>query len=259
MSTRKTVAVVLALAAVALLALWGDPFALQLAGYLPMLVIGWVSGSEKVPPASEIFGQWALWRSLLVLLAAVVLLWAARLTWPKRHLLGDVDRTTLYRWLRIAVAVAVICPLFYAVTRIAWVLGVPMGLDDAFLEQIQPIVMNGLGLALGAIGGAVLTIGLTQRWGEVFPLWLPVVGGRAVPVGFARNAALAVAFLIASAGAYFVRVMLTGGDISMAPEGAGEHWGAWLPEMLWPVWALALGFAALAYAERRRRGLPVGG
>jgi hypothetical protein len=156
------------------------------------------------------------------------------------------------------VAVAAGCPLVYAATRIAWALGIPLGLDRAFLAQIQSIVVNGLGLGLFALVGAVLTIGLARPWGSVFPGWFPFVGGRAVPVGLARNSALAVAFLVAAAGAYFVRVMLQGDGIPMAPRGAASQWGAWLPEMVWPLWALALAIAAVAYAERRRRADRVG-
>ena len=83
------------------------------------------------------------------------------------------------------------------------------------------------------------------------------VGGRDVPVGLARNSALVVAFLIGSAGCYFIRSMIGGGGISIAPPGADGQWGAWLPEMVWPLWSLALAVAAIAYAERRRR-VPIG-
>lgn len=252
-TSRRIFAITLAAAGVVVLALWGDPFGLQLAGYLPILVIGWITGDDRIPSAGEVLGQWALWRSLITLTIAAILFLLARRAWPRRHLLGAIRSKTLQTTLSTAVAIAVICPLVYAVTRIAWVLGIPLGLDDGFLEEVEPIVNNGLVLALLALGGAVLTIGLTRPWGEVFPRWIPWLGGRDVPVGLARNFALVVAFLIAAAGAYFVRLMVTGSEITMAPRGAADQWGAWLPEMLWPLWALALALAALAYAERRRR------
>lgn len=40
----------------------------------------------------------------------------------------------------------------------------------------------GILLGLAALGGAVLTLGLVSRWGEVFPAWLPGFRGRPVPV-----------------------------------------------------------------------------
>jgi hypothetical protein len=40
-------------------------------------------------------------------------------------------------------------------------------------------------LATLAVGGAILTLGLIQRWGEVFPRWIPFVGGKRVPISLA--------------------------------------------------------------------------
>jgi hypothetical protein len=60
MTKRSLLAGLLLLAACTVLALWGDPFGLQLAGYLPMLVIGWIAGSADVPSASTILSDWAL-------------------------------------------------------------------------------------------------------------------------------------------------------------------------------------------------------
>lgn len=253
MSTRRILSALAAASGAVLLAVAGDPLCLQLVGYLPMLIAAWVTGSDSLPSAAEILGQWEIWRSALVIAAATGLFWGARRLWPERHLLGRLDRPTLHRLLNIAVAVAMICPLFYALTRTAWYLGWPLGLSEGFLQQIQPIVRNGLVLALGGVGGALLTFGLTRPWGRRFPRWIPRLGGRRVPVGLARNSALTVALLVAAAGCYFIRALVTGSVISIAPPGAHEHWGAWLPEMLWPLWGLALAIAAIAYAEQRRR------
>jgi hypothetical protein len=38
-----------------------------------------------------------------------------------------------------------------------------------------------VGLSVVTMGAALLTIGLVRTWGEVFPSWLPVIGGRDVP------------------------------------------------------------------------------
>jgi hypothetical protein len=64
-----------------------------------------------------------------------------------------------------------------------WALRIPLGIREAFLREGQVICLwwAGTGLATVAVGGAVLTLGLVQRWGEVFPRWLPVLAGQRVP------------------------------------------------------------------------------
>src|SRR5215204_1703935 len=91
------------------------------------------------------------------------------------------------RWGRWAVAVAVIVPVLYAVTRWAWALGIPLGISEKFLREGQEIGLwwAGAGLATIAVGGAILTLGLVHRWGEVFPRWIPFLSGRRVPIPLA--------------------------------------------------------------------------
>jgi len=79
------------------------------------------------------------------------------------------------RWGRWAVYVAVAIPILYAVTRWAWALGIPLGISEEFLHEGQEIGLwwAGVGLATIAVVGAVLTLGLVQGWGEVFPAGSP--------------------------------------------------------------------------------------
>lgn len=253
MTSQRGIAALLVTGAGALLAFWGDPFSLQLVAYIPILIFGWLFKPEESPGLGQILSEWMLWRSLLVLVAAAVLLMLARRIWSARPLLVDLDRTALRRVLTISVTVAVACPVLYAVTRLAWFMGIPLGLDPEFFDSVQPILANGLVLGVLALGGAVLTIGLTRPWGEMFWRWLPFVGGKPVPMAFVRRFAYSVALLVTSGGAFFIRAKLAGKDLGIAPEGAENQWGAWLPEMVWPLWGLALAMATVAYCERRRR------
>lgn len=62
-------------------------------------------------------------------------------------------------------------------------------------------------------GGAVLvmlSLGLVQRWGEVYPRWIPFVRGRRVHPRTAVVPASIVAVLVTTAGLANVRVMLSG-------------------------------------------------
>ena len=153
------------------------------------------------------------------------------------------------RWGRWAVAVAVIVPCFYAVTRWAWALGIPLGITEEFLREGEAEGVWWAGAALGtvALSGAILTLGLIQRWGEVFPRWVPFLSGRSVPPALAIVPASLVAVIVTEAGLMYVRLALSG-----YWAGEEENWAALAPELLWPVWGFALGLATLAYYYRRR-------
>ncbi|OIJ24040.1 hypothetical protein [Nocardioides luteus] len=162
---------------------------------------------------------------------------------------GRIDWGRWTRWGRPAVTVAVVVPLLYAVTRIAWAMGVPLGIRPEMLDELGSGRWAGFGLALFAVVGALLTWGLLARWGEVFWSWMPRLGGRPVPVAMALVPGILVAGAVTSAGLSFWRMVVTG-DLWMVP-GATSDWAAWAPEMLWPVWGAALAVACLAYLGRR--------
>ena len=159
------------------------------------------------------------------------------------------------RWGRIAVWVAVLVPLAYAATRWLWAAGVPLGLTESFYRKGVAVGLWRIGAALAtlAFAGSLLSFGLVRPWGEVFPRWVPVVGGRRVPPALVIVPAAIVAVLVTTAGLMFVRFAFNGefrlGD---DPVTLSENQGALLPELLWPLWGAALAAAALAYWYRVR-------
>lgn len=158
------------------------------------------------------------------------------------------------RWGRWAAAVAVIIPLLYAATRWAWALGIPLGISDELYQEGRETGLwwAGAALATVAIGGAILTLGLVQRWGEVFPRWAPFLAGKRVPPALAIVPASFVAILVTSAGLMFVRLTLLNSFTDLFSFIDPEDWAALAPELLWPFWGFALGAATLAYYLRRR-------
>jgi hypothetical protein len=157
------------------------------------------------------------------------------------------------RWGRWAVAVAVVIPLLYAATRWAWALGIQLGITEEFLREGQKtgLWIRGAALATMTIGGAVLTLGLVQRWGEVFPRWIPRLAGRRVPPRLAVIPAALVSVLVTTAGIMFVRLQTTG-YLFTAFDFSEGNWATIAPELLWPAWGIALAAATLAYHYRRR-------
>jgi len=154
------------------------------------------------------------------------------------------------RWGRTAALVAATVPALYAGTRIAWVLGIPLGFspDDVAELAGEDGWIAALGLGGFALAGAVLTLGLFQRWGEVFPRWTIGLAGRRVPVLLAVVPATLVAVAVLPAGLSLVAVGLGEGQLALT----ADRWGAVGPMLLWPVWSVALGAATYAYWLRRR-------
>lgn len=82
--------------------------------------------------------------------------------------------------------------------RTAVGLGVPLGWSEEHL-RLERIPGEGaryvISLTALTLGAALLTLGLVQRWGDVVPGWVPVVGGFADDPnsGWARLMALCYA------------------------------------------------------------------
>jgi len=156
------------------------------------------------------------------------------------------------RWGRIAVVVAMIPPILYALTRFAWALGIPLGLSEEVLRRGQASGewISGLFLATFGLVGAALMLGLVQRWGEVFPRWMIGLAGKRVPVALAVIPASIVSALLMVAG-----VSIWSGYDQMADAAVGSGQDIVVvvgPTLLFPVWGAALGVAALGYYYRRR-------
>jgi hypothetical protein len=253
-------------AAVTLALVIPDYRVLVAVAYTPIVLIGAPFGWPPGVSILDVF-PWPVVNQFICITAG--LLWAATAAAYGRRSRGACERCgrddapagwttpdSAARWGRWATYVAVIIPVLYAVTRWAWALGFPLGISEEFLREGQEVGLWWAGAALAtlALGGAVLTLGLVQRWGEVFPRWIPFLSGKRVPISFAVVPASLVAVLVTTAGLMFVRLMLTGRLGAILGEGvlSAENWAALAPELLWPLWGGALGAATLAYYYRRR-------
>lgn len=146
------------------------------------------------------------------------------------------------RWSRVATVVAALCPLPYGLVRLSWLTPWPLGGMDPAYDTVATRV-QGAALGTGAIIGTILTLGLIAHWGETFPSWLPVLGGREVPVLLAvvPGAVVAGALLVATPG-----LLLTVAAMGDLGRIAGS-----LVLFPLPLWGPALGAAVFAYRLRR--------
>lgn len=158
------------------------------------------------------------------------------------------------RWGTVTAYVAVISPLPWAVIRLSWFAGIPLGVSEGFWSSMKEGVDPGfIKYVFGTlpVAGSLLTLGLIQSWGEIFPRWFPKAGGKQVPLGLAVIPGMLVALVVTVAGIrlwpYFLASFVDGSfDVS--------NWAASLPAFFFLPWGVSLGMATLAYYYRRRKG-----
>ncbi|TDC56723.1 hypothetical protein E1212_01840 [Jiangella ureilytica] len=228
---------------------------LALLGYLPMIVFRAPFDAEIRADVAEQLGVDYL-HQFVALIGGF--LWAAATVAYARRTAGSCVRcgrpdrsgrvAAVRRWGRTATYVAAAIPALYAGTRLLWAGGVSMGMSERQMDEMASdgALQGALWLGAFALVGTVLTLGLVQRWGEAFPRWVPVLGGRAVPVRLAVVPATLVAVLVTSGGLGMVKASLVEGVFD------AEDWAAFGPALLWPAWGVALGWGTLAYWLRRR-------
>jgi hypothetical protein len=130
--------------------------------------------------------------------------------------------------------------------------------------QESGVWIGGLSIATFGLVGAMVTLGLVQRWGEVFPRWMIGLAGRRVPIALAVVPASLASVLLVVGGiviwsglAQMVANMVAGGAENI--EIIGEIIFQVGPTLLFPVWGVALAVATLGYYYRRRGSCSVCG
>lgn len=155
------------------------------------------------------------------------------------------------RWAVITAHLIPVLVLPSAVWRIVLGFGIPMGADPADLAAdgmpgwgtVQMLI-----LSLASECAALLSLVLVQRWGEVTPSWLPILGGRRIP-----PLAIIGPAVLSSIGLTWMWVYAFAGLFSMdAIQGTGWRllmYSVYVPTLLWGPLLLVL---AGSYWVRRR-------
>ncbi len=238
-------------------------------GYIPAALFGLFT-AEKGQVYLEAWTQWATIHQLLCLIGGF--LWLAATVSNSRRSTdaclycgrrdspeGWTSPDHAARWGRIALYVAMVPPVFYAITRYAWALGIPLGMSEEYLRlgQESGTWIAGLSLATFCLVGAVLMLGLVQRWGEVFPRWMIGLAGRRVPTALAVvPASLASVLLFVGGIGIWSGVPQMVANLVARGVDDIEVVGAIIfqlgPTLLFPVWGVALAVATLGYYYRQR-------
>jgi len=252
-----------ALLAGILLLLMTDINLLIMLGYTPISLYNLLAGADFGQVYLEMLAQWTLLHQVLCLCGGFLWL-AATVTYARRSagaclfcgrqdsLDGWNSPARATRWGRIAVYVAMLAPVFYALTRCAWALGIPLGISTEYLRSGQESGqwISGLSLATFGLLGAFLMLGLVQRWGEIFPRWMIGLGGRQVPMALAVVPAAVVAVVLIVGG---ITVWSDYDQLAANALVTGQElWIVVGPILFFPVWGVALAIAALGYYYRRR-------
>jgi hypothetical protein len=255
-----------------LLLFMADLTLLEMLGYIPYAIVGLLTGAKIGQIYLETLAhyQWIIVYQLFCLIGGF--LWLAgticyaRLSGDACVYCGRRDGPEGWtspehaaRWGRNAVYVAMVAPVFYAFTRYDWALGFPLGMSEEYLLQGQERGMWIAGFSLATFGlvGAVLMLGLVQRWGEVFPRWMIGLASRRVPMALAVVPASIVSVVLVVGGVaigsglnQMVANLMAGGADKTEIIGAIIFQVG--PTLLFPVWGVALAVATLGYYFRRR-------
>jgi hypothetical protein len=240
--------------------------------YVPYTVVALIKGNEFGKTFVQSLAQswWVMVQQLLCLAGGFIWL-AATVSYARRS--GDAclycgRRETAEgwnsphnaaRWGKVAAYLSMVVPVFYGVTRYAWALGIPLGMTEEYYQSglEQGLWVSGLFLATVGLVGALLTLGLVQRWGEVFPRWIPFLSGRRVPIALAVVPASIMSVLILVGG-----ITIGSGFAQLADTAAATQQDLWIvvgPVFLFPVWGVLLAVATLGYYYRRRGACKVCG
>jgi len=161
------------------------------------------------------------------------------------------------RPIRLAAHAAALTLVPSGLWRIAVALGVPSGFadGDALNADNFPGAMSFYLIALSVAAEllGLLSLGLVQRWGETMPGWVPLLGGRRIP--------MLAAVVPAALGAAVVTAVTTWGALIWnGPENMGhpnspDGIAYWVMTVCYApllLWGPLLATVTAAYYRRRR-------
>jgi hypothetical protein len=156
------------------------------------------------------------------------------------------------RWTRGWAYVAVALPVVgWALPHALWVLGVPVGISERELNDIQQDLSTRTGVAITVVPplAGLLVLGLVQRWGQQFPRWVPGLRGRQVPRRLAVIPAGVVALTLIAYGVLSIAVLV--GELIAGESRWSDVWDGWAVTatlLVFLGWGVSLAVTTAGYA-----------
>jgi hypothetical protein len=162
---------------------------------------------------------------------------------------NEVSLAKAAEWGKWCTYLAVVMALPYGIVRWAWALGIPLGTNNSSMAGSKEIIITEAILGGLCIVGGILTLGLIQKWGVIFPRWCLFLAGKQIPIWFVMVPATMMSAIIT-----ITALKLSPQIISMMINGSitSENWGHFVPFLSWLPWGISLGIAILAYYLQRR-------
>ncbi|MBG0563855.1 hypothetical protein [Actinoplanes aureus] len=175
------------------------------------------------------------------------------------------------RWARLAGTVGWMAPILgFVPLHVPWILGIPFlaheesfdswyngrsngteGYPDGIMGIPAGAMYLGI-LALLAILGGVLSLGLISSWGRVFPRWVPVLGGRRVPPWIPLTPTVLGSVLMVGYS-LTLPIQLPRAIAEASPDDPFTLTGALIGLPILLAWTVALPAAGWSYYRRTRR------
>lgn len=162
---------------------------------------------------------------------------------------------------RIAALAAFVVPLGYAVVRICWAFGIPVGTTDAFLDRLNAANPGNattymeLGLASMAMGGGLLCLGLTRPWSQIWPRWVLGLAGKPVPHWFPIATATVCGVGLSGIGTLLIPDLVrfaAGETLYYAGTDVPMTWVSHIPAVSLLLWGPLVLLSAVAFHFRTR-------
>lgn len=161
----------------------------------------------------------------------------------------------------VVTIVAALAPCGYAVNRLLWAAGIPVGTTKDFLEQINAAnggdntIILELILASMAMSGGLLTFGLVRPWSRTWPRPWPRIGGSPVPHALPVTAGLLAGVGLTGLGTSLWPPLVRfarGETVMFGDTAVPTTWVSHIPGLSLAVWGPLVLVATAAFHLRTR-------